>query len=776
MTDSNIPLKIGRYEIRDELGRGGMATVYRGYDPQVKRFVAVKVLPRELLHDPNFRARFAREAETIAALEHQAIVPLYDYGEVAETGQPYFVMRLMPGGSLADKLKGQPLPPQECARILSRLAGALDEAHRRGFIHRDLKPGNILFDQHGEAYISDFGIAKLVSGSTTFTGSGVVGTPSYMSPEQGRGEKDIDGRSDVYALGAILFEMLTGEMPYQADTPVGVMLMHLTEPVPRVLEVKPDLPPGCETVIERALAKDRTERFGTAGDLAHALTSAAKGEQVTLTRPTAKPVSTSTKPAQAQKTVASVPAETAAPPFGGVTPAAGRKIPIWVWAAGAVVIAGVVIGLLALGGGAFFAGSRATPTPNATAQAFTQVAQLAATAQFSVNATATANHQATLDSEAALNTQIAEGAQQVSNLLATKTAEVAGTAAAIAQATADARSTASAQEAATATVAAATADAQATLDAQLSNPRIAFIGNGDLWTVNLDGSSLKQLTTDGGQKTAPRWLPAERGRTVAYITGLCIKIVDSLTLEEGTLTCLNYAASVDGFEVSPDGQYFAISVEGKLHVGDYDPARLSQIRSRSDLEAAATCMLYSQNYVESAKWSSDGGQIAMEVQIPLSGLKADTIRLFDFACGDNTPRKLEEFPGSWFTMPKYKNQPELQGWGWDSDVLFAFVDNVRNEGFGDIYVYNSSAKRPARQIFPIADGRCCYRDPQWSSDGATLLFVFQDIETGANSTTELYYIPYGQVGTGASATRILLPDNFFKDPRQKPQPVMAPIP
>ncbi|MEK7786459.1 MAG: serine/threonine-protein kinase, partial [Chloroflexota bacterium] len=362
-----------------------------------------------------------------------------------------------------------------CARILSRLAGALDEAHRRGFIHRDLKPGNILFDQHGEAYISDFGIAKLVSGSTSFTGSGVVGTPSYMSPEQGRGEKDIDGRSDVYALGAILFEMLTGEMPYQADTPVAVMLKHLTEPVPRVLDVKPDLPPGCETVIEWALAKDRAERFATAGDLAHAITSAARGEQVTLTRPPAKTVAvpTKTKPAQAQKTVASVPAET-------VTPAAGRKVPVWVWAAGAVVIVGVVIGLLALGGGAFFAGSRATPTPNATTQAFTQVAQIAATAKVSVDATATANHQATLGTEAALSTQIAESAQQVSNLVATKTAQAEGTANAIAQATTDAQSTASAQEAATATVAAATADAQATLDAQLSNPRIAFIGNGDL--------------------------------------------------------------------------------------------------------------------------------------------------------------------------------------------------------------------------------------------------------------------------------------------------------
>ncbi|MBI3244139.1 MAG: serine/threonine-protein kinase [Chloroflexi bacterium] len=781
MPDATVPLKIGRYEIREELGRGGMATVYRGFDPQVKRYVAVKVLPRELLHDPTFRARFAREAETIAALEHQAIVPLYDYGE--DDGQPYFIMRLMPGGSLADKLKSGAVPPEQCARVLSRLAGALDEAHGRGFIHRDLKPGNILFDQHGDAYISDFGIAKLVSGSTTFTGSGVVGTPSYMSPEQGRGEKDIDGRSDVYALGAILFEMLTGEMPYQADTPVAVMLKHITEPVPRVLEVKPDLPPGCETVIERALAKERDERFPTAGELASALASASRGEHATVARQPrpgrGQPVKTITKPAPAgisRKTVARVPATTETSPreIAGTAPTAGLRIPGWVWIVGAVIVVGIVIAALAVGGGVLFTSARITPTANATGLALTQVAQEAATAQFSLNANATATRQAALDLEATTNALITESVQQVSNLQASQTAAAEGTVAALAQQTEEAGATASAQESVTAAVAAATAEAQAAIEAQLTAPRVAFIANGDLWMINLDGENLTQLTKDGGQKASPRWLPD--GRMLAFITGLCVKTVDVLTLESNTLICLNYAASVDSFEVSPDGQYFALSVEGKLHIGNYDPAAFQLIRSRNDMESAATCMLYSQNYVESASWSSDGKKLAVEVQIPLSGLKADTLRVFDFACGNNAPRKLEEFPGTWFSMPAYKNQPELQGWGWDSDVLFAFVDNVRNEGFGNIYVYNTSNKRPARQIFPIAGGRCCYRDPQWSPDGSTLLFAFQDIEAGANSVTGLYYIPYGQVGTGASATKIPLPDNFFSDPRQKPQLVMAPTP
>jgi serine/threonine-protein kinase len=270
-----IPQKIGRYEVEAELGRGGMATVYRAYDPRFKREVAVKVLPREFLHDPQFRTRFEREAQTIAALEHPAIVPVYDFGE--EEGQPYIVMRLMTGGSLAERLVKGPLPLAEAARIFHQLASALDKAHARGMIHRDLKPGNILFDADGNPCISDFGIVKLTEATATFTGTGVVGTPAYMSPEQARGDRSLDGRSDIYALGAILFQMLTGRLPYEADTPMGIAIKHLTEPTPRILAAKPDLPPACEDVIQRAMAKNRDERYPTANGLAEALATLAGG-------------------------------------------------------------------------------------------------------------------------------------------------------------------------------------------------------------------------------------------------------------------------------------------------------------------------------------------------------------------------------------------------------------------------------------------------------------------------------------------------------------------
>src|SRR5688572_5413296 len=207
--DCMYPEKIGRYEIEAELGRGGMATVYRAYDPMFEREVALKVLPQEFLHDEQFRGRFEREAKTIARLEHAAIVPVYDVGNEKE--QPYFVMRYMAGGSLSDRMNTKPISLEETARIIQRVAAALDYAHSKGIIHRDLKPGNILFDETGDPFISDYGIAKLAQSQTNLTGSSIIGTPTYMSPEQAQGN-DIDHRSDIYSLGVIVYEMLSGKL------------------------------------------------------------------------------------------------------------------------------------------------------------------------------------------------------------------------------------------------------------------------------------------------------------------------------------------------------------------------------------------------------------------------------------------------------------------------------------------------------------------------------------------------------------------------------------
>ena len=263
-------MNIGRYEVIRELGKGGMAYVYLAHDPYIKRQVAVKVLPEQLTVDPQFRARFQREAEIIATLENSAIVPVYDFGE--HENQPFIVMRYMSGGSLSDRMEKGPLPLSEVIPLFERIGSAVDYAHSLGIIHRDMKPGNILFDARGDASLSDFGIAKLAEGSSAFTSTGgMIGTPAYMSPEQAAGEKNLDGRTDIYSLGVVLFEVLSGELPFEADTPLGVAIAHIQEPVPSLLERQPEMPPEFETILRKALDKNPANRFQSASELAQAL-------------------------------------------------------------------------------------------------------------------------------------------------------------------------------------------------------------------------------------------------------------------------------------------------------------------------------------------------------------------------------------------------------------------------------------------------------------------------------------------------------------------------
>jgi serine/threonine protein kinase len=262
----------GRYEIKEKLGKGGMATVYLASDPNFGRDVAIKVLPRQFLHDEQFRGRFEREAKTIAALEHKAIVPVYDFGE--HDGQPYLVMRYMPGGALDSRIRQGAVAPSEAAKIITRIASALDAAHQRGIVHRDLKPGNVLFDADGDAYLSDFGIVKVTEATANLTGNAIIGTPAYMSPEQVHGDRDIDGRSDIYTLGVILYEMLTGQVPYPAKTPTQQMMAHVLDPVPEVTTARRDLSPVYNTVVQKGMAKDPSLRYQTAGALAEAFNTA----------------------------------------------------------------------------------------------------------------------------------------------------------------------------------------------------------------------------------------------------------------------------------------------------------------------------------------------------------------------------------------------------------------------------------------------------------------------------------------------------------------------
>ncbi|HSH04780.1 MAG TPA: serine/threonine-protein kinase [Anaerolineae bacterium] len=268
---------IGRYEVIEQLGQGGMAKVYLAEDPYMKRQVAIKLLPIQfMMDDPILLDYFKQEAEVVANLEHPTVAPVFDYG-YHTNGQPYLVMRYMMGGTLEEMLADGKLRVNKFARIMQRVADALDYAHDHGVIHRDIKPSNILFDQDGQAYLGDFGLAKFYNRSSGQTGTLFLGTPEYMSPEQVKNDPHLDGRCDIYSLGIILFRYLAGKLPYQNDSPMATAIMHVLDPLPNILEIKPDLNEHWAEVLAKATAKDPNDRYNRAHDLAEDIRAMSTG-------------------------------------------------------------------------------------------------------------------------------------------------------------------------------------------------------------------------------------------------------------------------------------------------------------------------------------------------------------------------------------------------------------------------------------------------------------------------------------------------------------------
>ena len=269
--DPLVGTVLGQYRIERVIGKGGMATVYQSTQVAVNRTVAIKVLPSTFMHDETFMTRFRQEAEVAAQLEHIHILPVYDFGE--HDGIPYIVMRYLDGGTLRERTQQGPLDPLTTLNIIRQVAQALDYAHSRNVIHRDLKPSNIMLDSNDNAFLTDFGTAKLRDRSAQLTGSGIVGTPAYMAPEQSM-PGPLSPSVDVYALGVTLFEMITGNVPYSADTPIVQILMHIQHPVPSLHEYNPSIPDVVDEVVKTAMAKKPEERYLTAVELAEALAQA----------------------------------------------------------------------------------------------------------------------------------------------------------------------------------------------------------------------------------------------------------------------------------------------------------------------------------------------------------------------------------------------------------------------------------------------------------------------------------------------------------------------
>ena len=349
--------QLGQYQVIEPLGEGGMAAVYKAFQPGMERYVALKILPRVFADDPTFVGRFKQEAQVIAKLTHINILPIFDFGTA--DGYTYIVMPYIKTGDLSDVMRGDPLPLPFVRKIISQIGDALQYAHSHGLVHRDIKPSNILIDERENCLLSDFGIAKIVGSSMQFTQTGaIIGTPAYMSPEQINGE-ELDGRNDIYSLGIVLYEMVTGRPPFKAETPPAILVKHLHDPMPPPRKYAPDISEELEAVILKSLARDREDRYTNVSEMVQALKRAIPEDLVLKSevfeeKLEVAPTLVEEEAPGLEVTAEELPVleETKTTPevmHPELEPAEKpkRKVSKWVWwLGGLVVVAGIVLGVM----------------------------------------------------------------------------------------------------------------------------------------------------------------------------------------------------------------------------------------------------------------------------------------------------------------------------------------------------------------------------------------------------------------------------------------------
>jgi hypothetical protein len=762
---------IGRYEVKSKIARGGMATVYHAYDPRFERDVAIKVLPEAFLHDPQFRVRFEREAKMIALLEHPAIVPVYDFGE--HEGMPYIVMRYMSGGSLTERLQPGPMTLSETAQMVFRMAPALDAAHARNIIHRDMKPGNVLFDQYGNAYLSDFGIARLAeTGSATLTGESILGTPAYMSPEQVQGDKSIDGRSDLYSFGVMIFQMLTGQIPYQADTPAKIMMMHVLQPAPSILKVRPDMPAELELFIQKTMAKNPDDRYPTATELSAGLEAvlhgnsgaggavlaagAGAGSGPTMVQDAANrpdfQMPTSATPGETRiaggnlQTVVSTAAVAnrgkpapaaagAAAPGGGAGTAAAA--PRRSSGAGVLIAIGlVVILLLAAGGGLALMGLRGSGPLAMLGPSPTQPP--------------------TPTLEPVTNTPVMQPVSiteaTVATLPPTNTSPPPAT-----------DTPAPTIPAATDTPSASETPTQLPGGPVMGgSDKMAYLNGPEIWVSDLDGSNAEQLTSDKTSKANLQWAPD--GQSVNYITGNCVNTVNLADKRTGLVTCFNFPAKFMDFEISPDGKMVAVVIDQEYFILPYDLSILQSIKVRRDLSTKGICQQFEKNFppylVETIQWGKDGKTVAMIIKGNDSNGSADLIQVSTLDFDKCTATQVgTTFPFPAFIPVEYALSANLTNFGWNGLTVFGFNTWMQGPGFGKLYFYDQTTQRATKEVDVV--GKCCYRNPVFTNDGSQIVLAYQKT---AREPIQLYLVDYGTIGTGMTYTPLNLPPIDPKTP------------
>ncbi len=354
----NIGENVGPYRIIEQLGQGGMATVYKAYHASLDRYVALKVLHPAFHQDETFTMRFQREARVVARLEHPNIVPIYDYSEHEK--RPFLVMKYIEGDTLKARLNQGQLTSAEIEQVVNSVGSALAYAHKQGILHRDIKPSNVMIAKDGTMYLADFGLARIAeAGESTMSSDSIMGTPQYISPEQAMGKKDLDAGTDIYSFGVMLYEMVVGQVPFSADTPFSIIHDHIYTPLPLPMKVNPNVPEPVQRVLLKALAKDRLDRYTSTEELMSAFKAAWTEAGVPMQGTAIIMRSTALKNKPDSKDQGASPVDKTT---GAKNPA--KKRSPWMWVGiGVVVLLCLAVAFLAI------SKNRATPRPLPTAAA-----------------------------------------------------------------------------------------------------------------------------------------------------------------------------------------------------------------------------------------------------------------------------------------------------------------------------------------------------------------------------------------------------------------------
>jgi serine/threonine protein kinase len=774
----------GRYQIEELLGQGGMSSVYKAFDPNLQRMVAIKLVHPHLSNNQEFVRRFEVEATAVARLRHSNIIQVYDFNH---DGNIYFmVLEFVAGETLQQRIKrlntsGRKLPVEDALRFTIDICKAADYAHQRGMVHRDIKPANVMLDVNGNAILMDFGIARIMGGQQHTATGAVLGTALYMSPEQIQGLHP-DARADIYSIGVMLFEALSGRPPFEADSAMTLMMMHMKDPVPDIESLHPGIPHEIRTIVNRSLEKDRANRYQSAGEMATVLqkvldqmsvkpasqTPAVSATMVEiidepdLPEPSPEPAPIKGQPDSSFETIIQ-PAPEVSAPDGSTTQVLARD-------------------------------DRTVVEPEEVVQAGRSRKSEYPSKEESVRTPAALNLKLILPLAAVFLLILIGVGLAVSGAFSPRPTQPVGLVAASPIATdplpviapsetVDVPAPSDPDPAATETTAPIPTETDAPTLEPTETPtpepkapviagadKIAFVRDYDVWAANLDGSDLEQLTADGTIKKYLRWLPDGQG--LSYISGKCIYTV-SLAGDTRLITCFNNSQTLDSFEVSPDGLRVALSLDVQLYLLPFDLEQLSQANNHPKLVAMADCQElapYQRNAVYQTRWSEDSKELALVIMGVIGeGRRGDIVQIISVDRCIANPLISIHFPPPHFSFREYERDGKLHGLTWDGYSLFAFNGNTRNDGFGDLNLFNRQTVKETLIVNPI-EKSCCYRDPQFSPDGTYLLFAFQDIRDADKSVTRLYYIPYGTIGTGARYEALPIPE--FINQKDQPQAVL----